>query len=273
MPATDEGKPDSGADERGETPRQVEPQEHGIGESSEPIEPEPESDDDESDDDDKKNISKNIPELTPDHYLTHMPKHPHCEACQAAKMQRRQCRRVKDPEDHSIKAVSFGDLITADHVVTIDPEASSVDGDSYAVVMLDVATGWLGCYPTASKSGEDATRALQDFVGSGDKVGSFYSDNAEELVKAAENMGWRHHTSTPGRPQTNGRAERTVRTVLEGTRTLLEQSKMPSKWWSRAARTFCLFYNSTKITASEQRHGKIVLVTPVLFLISRLVAW
>ena len=30
-------------------------------------------------------ISDNVPELHPSHYLTHLPKHPHCEACQLAK--------------------------------------------------------------------------------------------------------------------------------------------------------------------------------------------
>ena len=163
-----------------------------------------------------------------------------------SKMQKRQCRRKANEDDCNTKAVKFGDVITADHIVTMDPDAASVDGDACAVVIVDRATGWMGCYPTATKSAEEAKKALQDFVGNTDSVGCLYTDNAEELNIAADELGWRHHTSTPGRPQTNGRAERSVRTVLEGTRTLLEQSKMPLKWWSRAARTFCLYYNSSQ---------------------------
>ena len=66
--------------------------------------------------------------------------------------------------------------------------------------------------------------------------------------------------STPGRKETNGIAERSVRTVLEGTRTNLEQAKMQTRWWSKAARAFCTNYNATKLdkngkTPWELRYG------------------
>ena len=135
-----------------------------------------------------------------------------------------------------------------------------MDGDACAVVIKDTATGWIECCPTATKSADDARRALQDFVGHDEKVGAACSDNADEIAIAIKDLGWRHHAATPGRPQTNGRAERTVRSVLEGTRTLLEQSGLPARWWSRAARSFCTSYNATKITSNgktpwENRFG------------------
>ena len=46
-------------------------------------------------------------------------------------------------------------------------------------------------------------------------------------------------------PKTNGIAERAVRTVLEGTRSLLFHSGFDKRWWSRAMRHFCLMYNAT----------------------------
>ena len=48
-----------------------------------------------------------------------------------------------------------------------------------------VFSGMITCYPTLTKSAEEATEALKDFKGNR-KVDVVYSDNAGELVKAAE---------------------------------------------------------------------------------------
>ena len=53
------------------------------------------------------------------------------------------------------------------------------------------------------------------------RVGSFCSDNADELVVAAKNLGVPHGASQEGMPQTNGSVEREVHDMLIGTRTLL----------------------------------------------------
>ena len=110
----------------------------------------------------------------------------------------------------------------------------------------DKFIGWLDCYATGSKSAEDATEALQHFVGPAEKVNLFYTDDAPELNAAAKHLKWRHDTSTPGRPQNNGVAERVVRTVLEGARAILHASGLPSRWWSRAIRYFCFMHNVTE---------------------------
>jgi hypothetical protein len=82
-------------------------------------------------------------------------------------------------------------------------------------------------------------------TGPEESVEDFYSDNSGELIAVAQELGWRHSTSTPGLPQSNGRAERSVRTVLEGTRSLLLASGLPRKWWSRASKAFCVAFNAT----------------------------
>ena len=79
----------------------------------------------------------------------------------------------------------------------------------------------------ASNGTEDAIEALQMLVGADEKVKSFYTDAAPELIKAAKKLGWRHPTALPGRPQTNGIAERAVKQVLNGTRTVLKSSGLP----------------------------------------------
>ena len=84
------------------------------------------------------------------HYLTHLPKHPNCKACQTAKMQNRQCRRAPEDKDRDLER--FGDVITADHIVTFGSEKICHEGYQNAVVMKDLHTGWIECYPVALKS-------------------------------------------------------------------------------------------------------------------------
>ena len=55
-----------------------------------------------------------------DHYLTHLPKHPKCDACQIAKMQFRPSRRSDPDKDMPAK---FGEQVTLDHIVTLHPDA------------------------------------------------------------------------------------------------------------------------------------------------------
>ena len=118
----------------------------------------------------------------------------------------------------------FGDVVTADHIVTVHPDNISVDGDADAVVIRDRATRWTEVAPTAMKSQPEATLALRIFAGPTAEVKEFYSDNADELVNAAKELGWLTRQSSVGRPQPNGRAERTARAVLEGARAFLLQS-------------------------------------------------
>ena len=117
--------------------------------------------------------------------------------------------------------------------------------------MCDAYTGWLACYPAAQNSTEEAHFALNDFVGPTEKVGLCYSDCAPELMAAAKRLRWRHATSTPGRPETNGAAERAVRAVLEGARSLLAASGLPHSWWNHAARFWSFMHNVTAICGGQ----------------------
>ena len=167
-------------------------------------------------------------------------------------MQHRQCRRKGENHDiDKYPARKFGDVITADHLTSYAEESISTDGDTFAIVLRDKFIGWLDCSATGSKSAEDATEALQHFVGPAEQFIFFYTDDAPELKAAAKHLKWRHDTSTPGRPQNNGVAERAVRTVLEGARAILHASGLPSRWWSRAVRYLCFMHNVTKDRGGE----------------------
>jgi hypothetical protein len=105
--------------------------------------------------------------------------------------------------------------------------------------MFDFATGWVSCFPVNSRSEEDTLQAFRDFVGTKDKVLSFYSDGAPEIMACAKTMLWTSDTSTPGMPRTNAIAESKVKLVINGSRSLLLQAGLPSRFWPYAAQAFC----------------------------------
>ena len=76
------------------------------------------------------------------------------------------------------------------------------------------------------------------------EVQSFYCDNSAKLAAAARELGWMHPTSTPGVPQTNGLAERMVRSAKEGGRANLVQAGFSVTWFELAAPDYCF----TKVT-------------------------
>ena len=163
-------------------------------------------------------------------------------------MQFRPCRRSDIDKEGPTK---FGEQVTLDHIVTLHPEASCFEGMADAVVLKDRATGWIDIYPLSSKSTECTLGALRGFLAHGETLKEVWGDGSGEITGACEALKWPLQRSTPGRPQTNGVAERAVRACLEGARTVIEQSGLNKKWWSRACRHFTLVYNCT----AKDEHG------------------
>ena len=122
-------------------------------------------------------------DLPPDHYIMHRPKMANCEACQQAKMFHRRCRRSQG-ETRAVRhnAKVFGDVITMDHVSSDGDAGMSLSGNVTALIVRDVATGWLEAYPAGSKCTEEVIHALQHFVSPTDKVGLVASDDALEHI-------------------------------------------------------------------------------------------
>merc|ERR1711873_47515 len=84
------------------------------------------------------------------------------------------------------------------------------------------------------------------------------------LIKAMEELRWTYDTSTPHRPETNGRAERAVRIIKEGTSTTLLQSGLTEDWWQEAMECYCFLRcihdrisagGDSSRTAFERRFG------------------
>ena len=109
-----------------------------------------------------------------------------------------------------------------------------------ALVVKDVATDFRYVYPAARRSTRECIAAFKHFVRSTDDVGVFYSDNSPELIATAERLGWRHQTSFAYVSKTNAMAERSIRSVIDGTRVNLEQAGLHHQYWAHAARHACM---------------------------------
>ena len=150
-------------------------------------------------------------------------------------MKKTHARRCKDvPENPPTK---FGQELSADTLVSknkqsrgLDPDALSQRAEdiekamSYAIVFWDEGTEWLSFEPDAKRDLRAAKKALVNVVGPRAKVDKFYSDHSPELTRAASDLDWVHNPSTPFRSTNNGRVERKIQHVEEGTRTTIHRS-------------------------------------------------
>ena len=136
----------------------------------------------------------------------------------------------------------FGDLVNADHVIAHSADAAGLTGERDALVIVDRYTEYIDAFPLATKSADDAQAALIEYFGTDPaKEVYIWSDSAHELKRAVADMGFAHGRATPGRHQANGFCERTVRKVVEGARTLLEQAGLPQCYWVFALRHLVLY--------------------------------
>ena len=176
------------------------------------------------------------------HLLTHLPKNIYCPTCQSAKMQRKQARRKKDTLGPVPQ--KFGQEGTCDHFIAHDSLSHGVDGEHYGIVYRDRATNWMDCRGVTAKDAERAKNVITSLRGADDKFEYFYSDGSPELRKCFQLMGIPHDHSTPGNPEHNARADRTVKMVLEGARSILLEAGLPQAFWPYAVTYFCLCMNT-----------------------------
>ena len=116
---------------------------------------------------------------------------------------------------------------------------SARGGARYALIIQDEYSKWNQSYATKTRNHEDVVKAFRRFVPIDLMPKHVYMDNAPELIKAMAELSWTHDTSTPHRPETNGRAERAARIVKEGTSATLLQSGLPADWWQEAMNCYC----------------------------------
>ena len=188
----------------------------------------------------------------------HFPKDRDCEICQRTKITRAPCRRRNGGA--VLRAENFGVLIAADHKVLSD-NCESRNNHRYAVVVQDLATQWIQSYPCKTKTSQETQRSSQKFLEPERKPKVIYTDNSLEFGKACEDLSWNHCTSPPLRSETNGIAERAVRTVKEGTSAVLLQSGLDENWWADSMERYVYLRNVTDLlsdgkTPYERRFGQ-----------------
>ncbi len=174
---------------------------------------------------------------------------------------------AKDEKDVFLKDMkppkNFGDKVNADTLIAKKAFENSPDTFEnvmrYADVFFDGYTDTLFGHPSGHKGGQDAVEAIQNFAGS-NKIQDFYTDNAPELLFAGKQAGLVHRTSTPDMPQANGLAESKIRSVKEGTTTILECAGItPISFWPQAMEYFCRVRNFVMRdgdSAYNKRHVK-----------------
>ena len=180
------------------------------------------------------------------HYLTHLPMHPKCEVCQAAKLKRKQARRQVPGERGVDKATVFGDIVHCDHLVSLACPGTS--GANHCLLVKDQATKVAGSFPVKSKGHQAAEAALLSFVDDCPHI-TLRTDNSKELVAAG--LGLRQFLtvtfkhSVPYRPQSNSIIERWGQEAISAARCLLKQSGLPEQFWDLAIMYWTLCYNVT----------------------------
>ena len=87
---------------------------------------------------------------------------------------------------------SFGQCVTADHILAHGRMSHGAGGQTDALVVLNRATGWLNCFPLGSKSADDTVMALLEFTGR-QKIYLFVYRSvigAHQSGKGAQDQAW-----------------------------------------------------------------------------------
>eukprot|EP00971_Amphidinium_carterae_P315691 6275121-Amphidinium_carterae.1 len=141
------------------------------------------------------------------HQLTHLPKNPFCHTCARGKATNKRSPHTSGSDLYK-QAKRFGDVVTVDNAIAMSPGDYGLNGEMAMIAVLDVCTRWLQCYPVESKESDEICEALRDFCGPNLYIKTMYSDNAPELVRAAQVRSWVHERSVPGISKNNGLVER-----------------------------------------------------------------
>ncbi len=155
-----------------------------------------------------------------------------CRACLAGKI----CRR---PHSGRLPRSDYPlGLVHTDLQGPFDVESS--DGFNYSMLLTDDYTGRHFAYLLKSK--DLAVQALQIFIQQvgrpaqirADNGGEFISEQAAGFMRVFRENAIRLSFSLPDSYQQNGVAERSLRVIVETTRTLLISARLPVTFWSWA---------------------------------------
>lgn len=174
---------------------------------------------------------------------------PECAACTMGKI----CR-TNHPTRNQIKANERTAVL---HLDTVGPlRKQSIGGSRFFVLATEEYSGYKLFETLGSKANApDAVKRIinQAELDSGRPVKAIVSDNGLEFTNSnleqwIRQRGTIHMLSVTYTPQQNGRAERANRTILDGMRTLLNDSGLPEELWAEALNT--TVYTTNRLLSS-----------------------
>lgn len=149
-----------------------------------------------------------------------------------------------------------GDLVVAD--VCGPMEENSIAGSRYFLLIKDDFSKHRSVFFMKNK-GETKSHIssyMKKFENlTGRKIKIFRTDNGleevnREVKEVTDSLGITHQKSCPFTPQQNGKAERDIRTIVEGARTLLFAAKLEKKFWAEAINYMVFTLNNSVCTAN-----------------------
>ena len=133
----------------------------------------------------------------------------------------------------------------------------SLAGSKYFVTFIGDRSRFTSVYFLKSKS--EVFEKFKEFVAwtedlTGKQVKILRSDNvgeykSKEFDKFCKEQGIKHEFTIARTPQQNGVSERMNRTVIESARSMLQQGKMPPRFWAKAVYTALYLRNRCPTTA------------------------
>ena len=123
-----------------------------------------------------------------------------------------------------------------------------------------LATQWIQSYPCRTTTSQETGKSLQKFLEPSQKPTVIYTDNSIEFGKSCEKLAWNHRSSTPHRSETNGVAERAVRSK-KGNISRVVTIWLRRKKWADSLECHCYLRNVEDLLADgktpyERRFGE-----------------
>jgi hypothetical protein len=155
----------------------------------------------------------------------------------------------------------FGTVLHCDTMHVSAEDELGTARASYGLVLKEPRLEWLGFSHIDTKD-----ECAQEFIKglcyletlTGTRAKRVHVDGGGEFInRSVEDFcsmrGTELPPSPPRTPELNGIAERTVRTVKDGFRTLMMRCGLPSRYWPYAARHFIYVWNRTHIAAETKK--------------------
>ncbi|KAG2959579.1 hypothetical protein PC120_g28125 [Phytophthora cactorum] len=136
-------------------------------------------------------------------------------------------------------------------------EENSLGGSKYLLLIVDEASGCMKGFCLRAKSeSEDCIKTIKTYIMKvqtqfGKKVKFVRHDGAREFATNSlkafyEDEGIEQQTTVPYAHQTNGTAERAIRTIVTIGRSMLHHAKLDKCFWAAAAMTAIYVKNPMK---------------------------